>query len=669
MMDRKIDQHSHIATPFDKVLIANRAEIALRIIRTANSMGLATVAVYSAADAGAEHVRMADESVYIGGAEPAESYLNIERIIDAAKRTGAQAIHPGYGFLAENEKFAQACVDNGLVFVGPTAQVIASMGDKAKAKQLMREAGVPCIPGYDGQNQDPDFLLAQAASIGYPVMIKAAAGGGGHGMRLVQSESQFKAALESACSESMAAFGNATVILERAILQPRHIEIQILADRHGNVIHLGERDCSTQRRHQKMIEEAPAHGLSAQMRNALGSAAVEATKFIGYEGAGTLEFLVDTDEKFYFMEMNTRLQVEHPVTEAITGIDLVAKQFLIAAGKELGYAQEDVSFNGHAIEVRLCAEDPAKNFMPQSGQISFWHAPGTARVETAISTGSQISPFYDSMFAKVIVHAAERDSAIQKICKVLDDTVVFGIPTNQQILLACLHNPEWRTGGFSVNFVAQRYAELLTGLHIDSLEAVAIVAALACYRPVIDARRIARRLPAALLLHDKNSDQTEDVEVTWSDDCELQVLSRGQTRTITVCEQRGEHYRLMLDGYSTSVWYQKQGLGFHLRYNGHYYTFTDISLQSDKSHSNAIDNGSIYAASSCKVVDVLVQAGATVRAGDTLLITSAMKMEHEHTAPFDGVVTDIRVAAGEQATEDQLLVVLSKEAVGEPVNV
>jgi len=397
-----------MTSSFRKVLVANRGEIALRVMRSAREAGYRTVAVYSSADAGSLHVHEADQAICIGGPLPAESYLHIEAIIDAARQTGADAVHPGYGFLAENEDFAAACRKAGLVFIGPSPEAILAMGNKAGAKRLMSAAGVPCVPGYEGDDQGEKRLAAEADRIGYPVMIKAVAGGGGRGMRLVPVPGDFAEMLRSAQSEAKNAFGDATVILERAIVEPRHIEIQIFADRQGNAIHLGERDCSVQRRHQKVIEEAPSPAVSAELRERMGAAAVAAAKAIAYEGAGTLEFLLDRDGHYYFMEMNTRLQVEHPVTEAITGLDLVALQLRVAAGEPLPLRQDEVRFSGHAIEVRLCAEDADKGFMPQSGTMALWQPSTRLRVEHALHSGTEIPPYYDSMIAKIISHGETR---------------------------------------------------------------------------------------------------------------------------------------------------------------------------------------------------------------------------------------------------------------------
>ena len=440
-------------TPFFKILIANRGEIALRIMRTAKRLGYGTVAVYSDADRDARHVREADTAVRIGEALPAQSYLRIDAIIEAAKASGASALHPGYGFLAENEDFAQACRDAGLVFIGPSPEAIRAMGNKAGAKEIMQKAGVPCVPGYQGADQSDAAMLAEAGKIGFPVMIKAVAGGGGRGMRLVADASSFPDALRSARSEAQGAFGDPAVILERAIADPRHVEIQVFGDRHGNAIHLGERDCSVQRRHQKLIEEAPSPAVSPQLRARMGDVAVAAVKAIGYEGAGTLEFLLDESGAFYFMEMNTRLQVEHPVTEAVTGLDLVELQLRVAAGEPLGLKQEDIRFDGHAIEVRLCSEDAGHDFMPQSGTMLRWAMPQNLRVEHALQSGSQIPPFYDSMIAKVISHGATRDQARGRLICGLEEVEAFGVTTNQGFLISFLRHPAFARGEATTAFI------------------------------------------------------------------------------------------------------------------------------------------------------------------------------------------------------------------------
>src|SRR3954466_15231502 len=458
-------------TPFFKILIANRGEIALRIMRTARRLGYGVVAVYSDADRDALHVREADQAVRIGEALPAQSYLRIDAIIAAAKASGASAIHPGYGFLAENAEFAQACRDAGLVFIGPSPQAIRAMGNKAAAKEIMQKAGAPIVPGYQGADQSDAVMVAEANKIGFPVMIKAVAGGGGRGMRLVADAAAFPDALRSARSEAQGAFGDGSVILERAIVDPRHIEIQVFGDRHGNAIHLGERDCSVQRRHQKLIEEAPSPAVTPELRARMGAVAVAAVKSIGYEGAGTLEFLLDQTGAFYFMEMNTRLQVEHPVTEAITGLDLVELQLRIAAGEPLGLRQEDVKFSGHAIEVRLCSEDAGHDFMPQSGRMAFWQMPDGIRVEHALQSGSEIPPFYDSMIAKVIGHGATREEARGRLIVGLEQLTAFGVTTNQGFLISCLRHPGFAAGEATTAFIGKYRDELLAPRADDSTDA------------------------------------------------------------------------------------------------------------------------------------------------------------------------------------------------------
>ncbi len=448
-------------TPFFKILIANRGEIALRIMRTARRLGYGVVAVYSDADRDALHVREADQAVRIGEALPAQSYLRIEAIIAAAKASGAGAIHPGYGFLAENEDFAQACRDAGLVFIGPSPEAIRSMGNKAGAKDIMQAAGVPCVPGYQGADQGDAVMLAEAKKIGFPVMIKAVAGGGGRGMRLVADAAAFPDALRSARSEAQGAFGDPTVILERAIVDPRHIEIQVFGDRYGHAVHLGERDCSVQRRHQKLIEEAPSPQVTPKLRARMGAVAVAAVKSIRYEGAGTLEFLLDKNGEFYFMEMNTRLQVEHPVTEAITGLDLVELQLRVASGEPLGLEQEDIKFAGHAIEVRLCSEDAGHDFMPQSGKMALWQMPEGVRVEHALQSGSEIPPFYDSMIAKIISHGADRNEARGRLICALEQTAAFGVTTNQGFLISCLRHPGFAAGEATTAFIGNHRDDLL----------------------------------------------------------------------------------------------------------------------------------------------------------------------------------------------------------------
>src|SRR4051812_22733193 len=452
---------------FASVLIANRGEIAVRIARTAKRLGMRVIAVYSEADAGALHVRVADEAHSIGPPPARESYLVIEKLIETARRSGAQCIHPGYGFLSENPQFAGACTEAGIVFVGPPPSAIRAMGLKDRAKALMEKAGVPVVPGYHGELQDPKFLKEKAYQIGYPVLIKAVAGGGGKGMRRVDKHAEFDTALEGAMREGQSAFGDPRVLIEKYVTAPRHIEIQVFADSHGNVIHLNERDCSLQRRHQKVIEEAPAPGMTPEVREAMGRAATEAARAVGYQGAGTVEFIADgarglRPDGFWFMEMNTRLQVEHPVTEAITGLDLVEMQFRVAAGEKLPLAQSDVRIDGHAAEARLYAEDPERNFLPSTGTLMALEFPKGEglRIDTGVEAGSAVSPYYDPMIAKVIAHGADRDEALDRLARALGQTIVVGPHANAAFLKALVSHPEFRAGRFDTAFIDRHLADL-----------------------------------------------------------------------------------------------------------------------------------------------------------------------------------------------------------------
>ena len=444
---------------FDSVLVANRGEIAVRVIRSAQQQGYRAIAVYSEADADARHVAVADEAVLIGPPAVAESYLDPERILEAARRTGAQAIHPGYGFLSENAAFAQACAEAGLVFIGPTPAAIDIMGNKAASKRRMLEAGVPCIPGYQDPDQSDEALVAAARAIGAPLMVKAAAGGGGRGMRLVESLDVLSEALAAARSEAENAFGSGELILEKAVIRPRHVEIQVFGDNEGNVIHLGERDCSVQRRHQKVVEEAPCPVMTDALRAAMGEAAVNAARSIDYVGAGTVEFLLDADGEFYFLEMNTRLQVEHPVTEMITGIDLVALQFRIAQGYPLPMSQDDVTLTGHAIEVRLYAEDSSNDFLPATGRAVLWQPPSGEgiRVDHGLRTGQDVSPFYDPMIAKIIAYGEDRQTALRRLVRALENTVLFGVPNNRRFLIDVLGREDFAAGAATTAFIEDNF--------------------------------------------------------------------------------------------------------------------------------------------------------------------------------------------------------------------
>ncbi|MGD0850475.1 acetyl/propionyl/methylcrotonyl-CoA carboxylase subunit alpha [Bradyrhizobium sp.] len=643
---------------FRKILIANRGEIALRIMRTARRLGYGVVAVYSDADRESLHVREADEAVRIGEALPAQSYLNMGAIIAAAKSSGADAIHPGYGFLAENEDFAQACRDAGLVFVGPSPEAIKAMGNKAGAKEIMKAAGVPCVPGYQGADQSDSAMLAEAHRIGFPVMIKAVAGGGGRGMRLVADAPAFPDALRGARSEAQSAFGDASVILERAIADPRHIEIQVFGDAFGNAIHLGERDCSVQRRHQKLIEEAPSPKVTPQLRARIGGIAVNAIKSLGYEGAGTLEFLLDQSGEFYFMEMNTRLQVEHPVTEAITGVDLVELQLRIASGEPLGLRQEDVKFSGHAIEVRLCSEDAAHDFMPQSGRMASWRMPDELRVEHALRSGSEIPPFYDSMIAKLISHGATRDEARRRLIHGLEQTVAFGVTTNQTFLAACLRHPEFAAGEATTAFIGRNRAVLLAPR--NDADSDAALAALLLYvtDPFAPPWRSGRTLAATLLLPARVGldDRIYDIEIGREREGGYAARLDGAEFRFEIDELGREAIRFRSNGLTESVRFFRDGDRLYILRRGVTFSARDLTKSAPASAAVSSSDGRIRAAMNGRVVAVLVKLGERITAGQPVITLEAMKMEHVHSAPISGSISAIDVTEGEQVTTGKIVV-------------
>ncbi len=603
------------------LLIANRGEIACRIIRTAQQMGIRTVAVYSDADAGALHVRMADEAVHIGPSPARESYLVGERIIAAAKATGAEAIHPGYGFLSENAAFAQAVIDAGLIWVGPKPSSIDAMGLKDAAKKLMQAAGVPTTPGYLGENQDPSFLAERAEEIGYPVLIKAVAGGGGKGMRRVDSAADFADALASCQREAAASFGNDHVLIEKYILSPRHIEVQVFGDSHGNVVHLFERDCSLQRRHQKVIEEAPAPGMDAATREAVCAAAVRAAQAVDYEGAGTIEFIADGSEglranRIWFMEMNTRLQVEHPVTEEITGQDLVEWQLRVASGEVLPKAQDELSIHGWAMEARLYAEDPARGFLPSIGRLDvlrFGSAHG-GRIETGVHEGAEVSPFYDPMIAKVIAHGSSREQAIERLSDMLEDTAVHPVRTNAAFLVKALAHPQFVAGKVDTGLIG-REGEAL----VQPPEPSGAALAQAAMQLVPASGVPGFRLNAAPRLRGRFLLDGETVEVP------LSGHGVPQPAEFALVTDKGQAWMLTL-------W------------------------RRESAHGAAAGDGAILAPMPGKVVSVDVSEGQQVTRGQKLLTLEAMKMEHTLTAPFDGIVAELRAEAGAQVQVDALLV-------------
>jgi geranyl-CoA carboxylase alpha subunit len=664
-----------VATPFTKILVANRGEIALRVMRTAHALGWRTVAVYSEVDAGAPHVMAADEAVAIGPAPPAQSYLNIGALIDAARASGADAVHPGYGFLAENADFAQACQDAGLVFIGPSPQAIRAMGDKAGAKRLMAAAGVPCIPGFqstEAADQSLERLAAEAARIGYPVMIKATAGGGGRGMRRVKAADAFAAALRSAQSEALHAFGDATVLLERALERPRHIEIQVFADRHGHTVHLGERDCSVQRRHQKLIEEAPSPAVDAALRQAMGAAAVAAVKAIGYEGAGTLEFLLDEQGRFYFMEMNTRLQVEHPVTEALTGLDLVAWQLRVAAGEPLPLQQHEIHAQGHAIEVRLCAEDAPRGFVPCSGTVRRWQAPEGLRVEHALCNGAAVPPHYDSMIAKLVAHGATREDARRRLLRGLHELVALGVTTNQAFLARCLEQADFANGGATTDFIArhehalmvvdegvQRLALLLAGWLLRGT----LPAAFSTRADPADQHHSPRRnaapglthgLPVGLRLSLLGREHT--LRVMELAPGRFEMALAGAVHGLQTVEVGPHRARCIVDGVMQQVAFHRDGALLWLAHGAHTHTVEDRTFAAQTRPDQAGRDGRVRAAMTGRVVAVLVTPGERVQPGQALLTLEAMKMEHAHLTPVAGTVEAVHARVGDQLSAGQVVV-------------
>jgi geranyl-CoA carboxylase alpha subunit len=644
--------------PFHKILIANRGEIALRIARTARRLGYGVVAVYSDADAGARHVREADQAVHLGEAPPSQSYLNIDAVIAAAKSSGADAVHPGYGFLAENEAFAQACLDAGLVFIGPSPGAIKAMGNKARAKEIMAAAGVPCVPGYQGVDQSEPTMLAEACKLGFPVMIKAVAGGGGRGMRLVADAVDFSSSLRTARSEAQSAFGDPAMMLERAIVNPRHIEIQVFGDAFGNAVHLGERDCSVQRRHQKLIEEAPSPAVSPELRARMGAVAVAAVKSLGYEGAGTLEFLLDSSGEFYFMEMNTRLQVEHPVTEAITGLDLVELQLRVARGEPLGLQQPDIRFSGHAIEARLCAEDVSRDFMPQSGRIALWQIPDGVRVEHALESGAEIAPFYDSMIAKIIGYGATREEARSRLICGLEQTAALGVTTNQAFLISCLRHPVFAGGQATTAFI-EKHRDALLAPRNDTLSDVAL-AALLLYVTNPDAPpwRGGRTLAATFPMPGRIelNDAVHDLEIVRERDGGYVATLAGNERRFEIDELGRDTARFRTNGVMLSAKFLRDRERLFILHRGATLAVRDLTLAAPATAAATGGDGKVRAAMSGRVVTILVKPGETVVAGQPVMTLEAMKMEHVHAAPIAGTVSAIDVEEGEQVTTGKIVI-------------
>ncbi len=640
-----------------KLLIANRGEIACRIMKTCKRLGIRTVAVYSDADVHARHVQMADEAIHLGGAPAVESYLAIEKIIKAAMQSGADAIHPGFGFLAENSAFAKACADANLIFVGPSPHAIEIMGNKAAAKELMIDSNVPLIPGYGGQDQKDETLLAAAEEIGYPLMVKAAAGGGGKGMRIVENSDALPDALATARREGEQSFGSDELILERALLNARHIEIQVFGDNHGNIIHLGERDCSVQRRHQKVVEEAPAVGLSPNLRHEMGQAAVRAAQSVAYSGAGTVEFLLEKDEAFYFLEMNTRIQVEHPVTEMITGQDLVEWQIRVAEGESLPLTQEQVSLNGHAIEVRIYSENPANDFLPITGEVALWQPPDDEgiRVDSGLNHQDNISIYYDPMIAKLIAHGPDRKTARRRLLKALGDTRLIGLVNNIAFLQDVLEHPVFGSGQAGTRFIEE---------HLSDWQPNSIDANLT--------------LISATIFQHHHEPQTAVSNGYWRNSPNRSQHYCYIDQPLVELVPTKEGYQVVIDGDLFTVTAEFQpNHAITLTINGHRQTVTVMAVNDTiwvsgsegtavlivesllpKPESNTGGAGSLKAPMPGVVLEMMVAVGDKVDADQPLLKLEAMKMEHTIRSSGSGVVTAVNYQVGDQVEADAQLLVI-----------
>ncbi len=657
------------------VLVANRGEIAVRVMRTAKAMGLKTVAIYSDADANALHVRTADMAVPLGGNTAAESYLNGDAILEAARTTGADAIHPGYGFLSENTRFAAACAAAGIIFIGPPPAAVEIMGDKALAKRAMLEAKVPCIPGYQGEDQSDDTLIREIEAMGMPVMIKAAAGGGGRGMRRVVEPEQLLQSIALARSEAEGAFGNGDLILERAIEGARHVEVQVFADTHGNVIHLGERDCSLQRRHQKIVEESPCPIMTPKLREAMGLAAVEAARAVNYAGAGTVEFLLDASGEFYFLEMNTRLQVEHPVTECVTGFDLVQWQIRVAQGEPLPATQDDIDLFGHAIEVRLCAEDPAAAFLPSAGPVSLFSVPPEegVRVDSGIETGDAVSPFYDSMVAKVIAWGETRETARLKLRSALQATALAGVTHNRAFLLELLDQPTFIEGGATTDYIDQHYPEGFTPAQPGTASVAAGIVLqqiLAAEQHFASAMSVNEELrgwvstgPVTRRHTYMVGDTTFTAEITLSSAEQFSVTLFETTHTVTLQTLNADRVGFLIDGQHVTMGYpQTDAADLMLATDQSEVTLTNTDLIPPESAEDA-QGGKVQAPMHGQLVSLLVEGEQSVEKDQRLAVFEAMKMQHEILAPVAGVVQQVNGQVGQQmAAGDVIMVIEEAEA-------
>jgi 3-methylcrotonyl-CoA carboxylase alpha subunit len=655
---------------FNKILIANRGEIACRVIRTCKRMGIRTVAVFSEADVNAQHVREADEAYLIGGPRPVDSYLKGDTIIDVAKKSGAEAIHPGYGFLSENAKFARACENAGIIFIGPTVEAIEKMGSKSAAKALMQTAKVPVVPGYHGDNQDAAFLAKQADIVGYPLLIKAVAGGGGKGMRLVEKSDEFIPQLEAARREAKNAFGNDDVLIERFVLGPHHIEFQVFGDTHGNYVHLYERECSIQRRHQKVLEETPSPYLSVDenMRKKMGDAAVAAARAIAYRGAGTIEFIAGEDREFFFMEMNTRLQVEHPITEMITGEDLVEWQLRVAAGEPLPLKQKEIITGGHAIEVRICAENPGNDFLPETGTMHVFATPlldaeGDVRLDTGVISGDEISVYYDPMIAKLITWGGDRDEAIRRMQAALAETDVIGVKTNLGFLQQLVKHPAFINGATDTGFIPRHRATLMVDEKICPDEALIAAALFELSREEASAGNGVWDSKAGWWL---NRGATRQLEFHTADDAAVEIVNIETMATGYRLTMRNSEFQVSQPAVEgNAIRFMANGVAHRTTVLTHGEKFS-VLLASTRHHLRLVDpfhfeasgetnDGRLTAMMPGRVVKVMADAGDTVKKGQALIIMEAMKMEHTIVSPREGVVERVAFKVGDMVPADAVL--------------
>jgi len=663
---------------FNSILIANRGEIACRVIRTAKKLGYRTVAVYSDADAGAPHVKLADDAVRIGSGPVGESYLVPELILQAAASSGAESIHPGYGFLSENAAFAEAVESAGLVFIGPTREAIDVMGNKAESKRRMIEAGVPCVPGYEGHDQSDKTLIAEGLKIDLPLMVKAAAGGGGRGMRLVHDQADLANAIKLARAEAEGAFGSGELILEKAIIEPRHVEIQVFADTFGNTVHLGERDCSVQRRHQKVIEEAPCPIMTPELREKMGQSAIDAAKSVSYRGAGTVEFLLDDSGFFYFLEMNTRLQVEHPVTELITGLDLVALQISVAQGEPLDFSQADLDLEGHAIEVRLYTEDPSQDFLPASGPVDLW-APASGvgvRIDDGISTGQAISPFYDPMVAKVIGYGPTREAARLRLIGALKETVLFGTPSNKDFLIQCLEKQSFIDGAATTAFIGEEFSaadlDVAPVSFLDSAVAATLELCLEnkahFQRSLLVSCELKNWTIASAMVSRKQYQFvgiTHDLSISpinsSADTYHVADTAAEQSAVIQVISMQDNKAVVLFDGVKlVAQFMQRQRGQIYCSIQGRGAFFKDLIIL-DGVVDDAEGGGRVIAPMHGLLLEVMVSAGDDVVKGQTLAVLEAMKMHYEILAEVDGTVEEVSAVAGSQVAVDDVLIEIKEK--------